>query len=84
MPTRKPKRYDPIARDIKALREARGETQLEFSAHFGVGRTTIISWEQYGPPAYGPIRAHVKLTLKRLTPKGKRTGAKNGKAAAAA
>lgn len=67
--SKKPRRYDPIAKEILLLREARGETQLQFSKHFGVGRTTIISWEQYGPPAYGPIRAHVKLMMKKLKPK---------------
>ena len=71
MPTKKPKRYDEMARDLAALREARGETQLQFAQHFGVGRTTIISWEQYGPPAYGPIRAHVKLIMKKLRPKAR-------------
>lgn len=71
MPARKPKRYDPIAKEIRALREARDETQLQFAKHFGVGRTTIISWEQYGPPDYAPIRAHVKMTMRRLQPKAR-------------
>ncbi len=72
----KPKRkYDPMARKISDLRAALGETQLEFSKHFHVTRTTIIAWEQFGPPAYGPTLAHVKHIMKNLSRRVRRRSA---------
>jgi DNA-binding XRE family transcriptional regulator len=41
------------ATDLKRARTRRGETQEQFAAHFGVGRTTILNWETKGPPSTG-------------------------------
>jgi DNA-binding XRE family transcriptional regulator len=60
------RRYDPISKEFGELRRLRGETQEEFAKQFGVGRTTMLNWETYGPPAYGPTRHYVELRLRQL------------------
>jgi DNA-binding XRE family transcriptional regulator len=62
----KTRKYDPISKEFQELRRKRGETQGEFAAHFGVERTTMLNWETYGPPAYGPTRRYAELRLKEL------------------
>lgn len=39
--------------DVKAIREAREETQAEFAAYLGVTALTISHWERKGPPKNG-------------------------------
>jgi DNA-binding XRE family transcriptional regulator len=65
----KPKPLDPLARKLTALRLAREETQAQFAEHFSVGRTTILNWETYGPPRYGPVRLWCEHIMKRLMTK---------------
>lgn len=60
------KRYEAISKDILRLRHELGESRKQFAKHFSVTRTTIINWETYAPPAYGPTRLwceHVMYNL---------------------
>lgn len=62
-------RNDPLAREMKALREKRGETQAEFAEHLQIGRTTMTTWETCGIPRHKQIRLFVEMVLKSLPAK---------------
>lgn len=64
MPTR-PKN-DPLAARLRKLRERMGLLQKDFARYFHVSRTTIVGWEENGPPAKGPTRVFVLQTIKGL------------------
>jgi DNA-binding transcriptional regulator YiaG len=57
------------ATDLKRARTRRGETQEQFAAHFGVGRTTILNWETKGPPESGPALPLIERVLAELRDK---------------
>jgi DNA-binding XRE family transcriptional regulator len=57
------------ATDLKRARTRRGETQEQFAAHFGVGRTTILNWETKGPPATGTAPHFIAQVLAKLRDK---------------
>ena len=50
--------------DIKRLRKARGWTQGDMAAHFGVDKATVWRWENEGIPARGVSRAMLEQTWK--------------------
>jgi transcriptional regulator with XRE-family HTH domain len=39
--------------ELKAIRDARDETQAEFGEHFGVDQSTVHRWETLGIPDRG-------------------------------
>lgn len=41
-------------KDVRDLRERRGETQTAFAVHFGVDQSTISLWETEGNSPSGP------------------------------
>lgn len=42
--------------DVKAIRAAYAETQVEFARRLGVHALTVADWEKNGPPKNGAAR----------------------------
>lgn len=51
------------AADIRAARARLDETQEQFSLRFGVDRSTIAKWEDFGPPWQGTARLLIERVL---------------------
>lgn len=57
---------DPLAARLVNMRTKLKLTQKEMAAHFHVNRSTLSTWESFGPPAQGPVRLLVLIILRRL------------------
>jgi hypothetical protein len=47
----------PKVRDVRRLREHRGESLARFGRRFDVSAATVARWERAGLPGHGPARA---------------------------
>jgi DNA-binding transcriptional regulator YiaG len=61
-----PKNSSSAGHWIKKIREARGETQAEFGAHFGVHQSTVHRWEIYNVGKTGVTRLGIERVLSDL------------------
>lgn len=59
-----PAMSDPIS--IRQLRKARGWTQDEMAAYFGVDKATVWRWENRGVPIRGPARQAIERAIESL------------------
>lgn len=57
--------------DIKALRAARGWTQHDMAAHFGVDKATVWRWENIGIPSRGASRKALETEFRALSSRKK-------------
>ena len=56
----------PTADEIKAAREALGESQAAFASRFGVDQATVHRWETKGLPKRGAAPKAVEKVLESL------------------
>ena len=57
--------------NIRQFREARGWTQGDMAAYFGVDKATVWRWENRGVPARGPARQAIERAIGALTSESK-------------
>jgi putative transcriptional regulator len=50
--------------DVRSIREALGQTQLEFAAMIGVSPATLRNWEQGRRQPEGPARALLRVAAR--------------------
>jgi transcriptional regulator with XRE-family HTH domain len=57
---------DPLAERLVRMRTKLGLSQTGMAAFFDIDRSTLSTWETFGPPRHGPGRMLVLIVLKRL------------------
>ena len=55
---------DPLAERLRRVRHQLGWNQKRMAKELAINRSTLSTWESFGPPARGPARKFVVLKLK--------------------
>lgn len=57
---------DPLAERLLKTRQKLGWSQKRMAQALLINRSTLSTWESFGPPVRGPARGFVLIMLKRL------------------